>query len=958
MFNRCRIALLLPTVFLLLLVFVFAKSAFAERPNVIVVMTDDQGYGEFSCHGNPIAKTTNIDALAAQSLRMTDFHAAPMCTPTRAQLMTGLDAFRTSAINVSSGRTLLNPKLKTMADVFGDAGYRTGIFGKWHLGDNYPFRPGDRGFQEALWFPSSHINSVPDFWDNDYFDDTYIHQGVRKKYSGYCTDVFFDEAMSWIDNDDEKPFFVYLPLNAAHYPWFAPEKYRDPIRKGIAAKPDVFAKVTGKGGRNADNLTSFLAMGANIDENMGRLDAFLKENGLFDNTIVVFLTDNGSDFGDQYYNAGMRGRKTQLWEGGHRVPCFLRYPGKVKPQDVNTLAHVQDLLPTLAGFADAKEHLPEKLDGDDWGPMLRGEQHDLEDRTLVINYSRMPMFKVTYTKDNPAIPNKNGAVVMWKSWRLVENKWLYDVAADPHQDKDVAADNPELVERLSKHLDDWWATVEEDVMTPQRVVIGNDAENPSLLTACEWLDVFIDQQLQIRLAKRKNGVWYLDVDQAGKYRFELRRYPKESGFALQESFPATKVTDGQYFPGKKMPIEKAKFKIGETELAADAEEGAAGVSFEVNLDAGPTELQTWFLDKDDVEITGAYYVYAERLNDAAMAAKPQQAEALQVEPLKAIPLIFDTDLGNDCDDVLAMGVIHSLQSRGECELLAVTTTKDHVLAAPFADAINTFYGRGDIPIGVCRNSNVTPDAGKFNLLAEQKDDGQDRYPHDLRSGADAQSAVELLRKTLVAQEDGSVVIAQVGFSTNLADLLRSKGDDISPMTGMELVKKKVKLLSIMAGAFRQIVGDTGHLYDHKEYNINKDIPSAQFLAQQWPTQIVWSGFEIGKNLTYPHQSILKDYRYVKHHPLPEAYTLYEPPPHDRPTWDLTSVLYAVRPDHDYFDLSKPGKVTVADNALTTFEEAEGGRDRYLILKKNKARATEALVQLSSQPPQATTSEKE
>ena len=162
----------------------------------------------------------------------------------------------------------------------------------------------------------------------------------------------------------------------------------------------------------------------------------------------------------------------------------------------------------------------------------------------------------------------------------------------------------------------------------------------------------------------------------------------------------------------------------------------------------------------------------------------------------------------------------------------------------------------------------------------------------------------------------------------------------------------------MAGAFRKIVGDSGHLYDHKEYNIIKDIPSAKLLVEQWPTPIVWSGFEIGKNLTYPHQSILKDYRYVKHHPLSEAYTLYEPPPHDRPTWDLTSVLQAVRPDHGYFDLSEPGKVVVADNGLTTFKKADGGRDRYLILKENKARATEALVQLSSQPPLVNASEKE
>lgn len=318
--------------------------------------------------------------------------------------------------------------------------------------------------------------------------------------------------------------------------------------------------------------------------------------------------------------------------------------------------------------------------------------------------------------------------------------------------------------------------------------------------------------------------------------------------------------------------------------------------------------------------------------------------------VQPVPLIFDTDIGNDCDDVLAMGVIHSLQTRGECELLAVTITKDHELAAPFADVVNTFYGRGEIPIGVCR-SNVTPDAGKFNVLADQKDNGRDRYAHDLRSGKTAPHAVDVLRKTLAAQDDGTVVIAQVGFSTNLANLLKSSADGHSPLTGIELVRKKVRLLSVMAGAFRKIANAQGQLYDHKEYNIIKDISAAQTLVADWPTPIVWSGFEIGKNLTYPHQSILKDYRYVPHHPLSEAYTLYNPPPHDRPTWDLTSVLYAIRPDHKYFDLSTNGRVKVANNGLTTFQESADGRDRYLILQdQQKERAREALVQLSSQPP--------
>ncbi|TWT56391.1 nucleoside hydrolase [Allorhodopirellula solitaria] len=318
-----------------------------------------------------------------------------------------------------------------------------------------------------------------------------------------------------------------------------------------------------------------------------------------------------------------------------------------------------------------------------------------------------------------------------------------------------------------------------------------------------------------------------------------------------------------------------------------------------------------------------------------LAASP--ATAAEPETQDPVALIFDTDLGNDCDDVLAMGVIHSLQSRGECDLLAVTITKDNELAAPFADVVNTFYGRGDIPIGVCR-SGVTSHKGKFNVLAAPPHD----YPHDLKSGKDAPDAVVVLRKALASQKDGSVVIAQVGFSTNLANLLQSKPDDISPLSGAELVSKKVRLLSIMAGDFTR---------DHKEYNIVKDIPSAKLLCQDWPTPIVWSGYEIGTSLAYPHESILNDYNYVDHHPLAEAYTLYNPPPHNRPTWDLTSVLYAVRPDRGYFDLSPQGRVTIADDGLTTFSEEADGRDRYMIVREEqKGRAIEALVQLSSQPP--------
>ncbi|MGB7325034.1 MAG: arylsulfatase [Rubripirellula sp.] len=588
-----------------------ASTAISKQPNVIVIMTDDQGYGEFSCHGNPITQTPNIDKIADAGVRLTDFHVAPMCTPTRGQLMTGLDAFRNGASNVSSGRTLLKADVKTIANVFRDAGYRTGIFGKWHLGDNYPFRPEDRGFDEALWFPSSHINSVPDFWDNDYFDDTYIRNGQRKKYQGYCTDIFFDEAAAWMAQKDERPFFTYIALNAAHWPWFVPGKYRDPFRQAIGESPEA---VNGLSDSKREELVSFLAMGANIDENVGKLDARLKQSDELDNTIVVFLTDNGSTMGQDYFNAGMRGKKTQLWEGGHRVPCFIRWPaGSIGPaRDVAELSHVQDLLPTLADLAGVGG-APERLDGKSLAPILRGETDRLDDRMLVINYSRMPGARVNYTKKSPAIPRRNGAGVLWKRWRLLENRMLFDIASDPHQDHDVAAKHPDVVARMRAHLDQWWDGVKDDVMAPQRVIIGSEQENPMMLTACEWLDVFVDQQRQVRDAALKNGTWHLQVAKTGTYQIELRRWPRESDLQLTDGLAETRVTDGVFVPGKTLPITSARLQAGDANQKLTPQPDKQSFIAEVNLTEGPIEMRASFLDSDEKVICGAYYAYVQRI---------------------------------------------------------------------------------------------------------------------------------------------------------------------------------------------------------------------------------------------------------------------------------------------------------------------------------------------------------
>jgi len=322
------------------------------------------------------------------------------------------------------------------------------------------------------------------------------------------------------------------------------------------------------------------------------------------------------------------------------------------------------------------------------------------------------------------------------------------------------------------------------------------------------------------------------------------------------------------------------------------------------------------------------------------------ASLLNAAPVK---LIFDTDMGNDVDDLMALCMIHTLQTRGEVELLAVTITKDHPQAAAFVDAVNTFYGRPDVPIGVVKGG-VTPEPGKFNPLADVKNaDGSLRYPHDLMRGEDAPDAVGLIRKLLAAELDNSVTLVQVGFFTNLRRLLESRPDSYTPLTGRDLIAKKVKVLSIMAGAFQTVNWDTRHL----EFNVINDIPAAQALAKNWPSPVVWSGFEIGVAAAFPHEVIERGFGYVKHHPLKEAYTLYTPPPHNRPTWDPTALLYAVYPECGYFTLSPGGTVTVEDNGATWFRPARDGKGNHRYLAMNgeqSARVREAIVQLCVTPP--------
>jgi inosine-uridine nucleoside N-ribohydrolase len=308
-----------------------------------------------------------------------------------------------------------------------------------------------------------------------------------------------------------------------------------------------------------------------------------------------------------------------------------------------------------------------------------------------------------------------------------------------------------------------------------------------------------------------------------------------------------------------------------------------------------------------------------------------------------VPLIYDTDMGNDIDDALALAVIHTLESRGECKLIGVTLTKDNRWAAPYVDLVNTFYGRGDIPIGAVRAGKEPEDGAYIRPVAEKKSPGGGPlYPHDLTDGRQAPEAVALLRRLLAAQPDGAVVIAQVGFSTNLARLLDSKADSHSALAGRDLVARKVRLLSVMGGAFPSVMA---------EYNIKVDQPASAKVFADWPTPIEVSGFEIGQTILYSAASIENDFSYVEHHPVADAYRHFQKMPYDRETWDLTAVLQAVRPNRNYFGLSRPGTIRVDGEGLTHFAPSEEGKHRFLtVSEEQRIRVSAILEQLASEPP--------
>lgn len=437
-------------------------AAQPAQPNIIFVLTDDQGYGDISAHGNPILKTPNIDQLRAESVRFSDFLVSPTCAPTRSALMTGRHEFKNGVTHTIFERERLTPSATTVAEVLKQRGYTTGIFGKWHLGDETAYRPNRRGFDEVFIHGGGGIGQIypgscGDAPGNTYFDPAIMHNGKFEKTKGYCTDVFFAQAMKWIESvKGRQPFFAYIPTNAPHAP--------------LQVRPEDEARYAGK--TPDENTAKYFGMVANIDDNVGRLMAQLRAWGMERDTLVIFMNDNGGTGGVRVFNDGMRGQKGTPWRGGTRAASFWHWPARLKPADVSALAAHIDFFPTIAELIGAKLDgaVAKQVEGRSLVPVLNNPQAPWPERTLVTHVGRWPRFS------DPSASKFTNCSVRTPRWNLVSTRggaqaaWeLYDVVADPGEKTNVAAQHAEVIAKLGADYDAWWQSILPALVNEQAI---------------------------------------------------------------------------------------------------------------------------------------------------------------------------------------------------------------------------------------------------------------------------------------------------------------------------------------------------------------------------------------------------------------------------------------------------------------------------------------------------------
>jgi len=560
-------------------------AADAARPNVVLLMTDDQGYGDLGCHGNPVVKTPTIDRLAGQAVECTHFYVCPVCSPTRSSLLTGRYNYRTGVVDTFNGRSLMRPDEITLAKLLAGAGYRTGLFGKWHLGDNYPLRPQDRGFQDVLMNRGGGLGQPSDYPGSTYYKPILEHNGRVETFDRYCTDAFTDAALRFIEQSRDKPFFAYVPYNCPHTPLQAPEAETALYTKldlSPAAFPKVGQPVTQRVLR-PEQLAKLYGMETNIDTNVGRLLAKLDELKLAGNTIVIFLSDNGPQEGR--YNAGLRGLKGTVYEGGIRVPFFVRWPagGLTGGRKVDAACAHIDILPTLAAACGVAPPKDRTIDGVNLLPLWRGDVKELPERTLFFQWHRgdaPDKFRACAAR-GPRYKLVQAAGVQ-QAARYTPKFELFDLIADPFEEHDLAGKQPEQVAKLKAEYERWFADVTKAGFAPVRPQVGTPHENPTRVTRQDWRG-----PLTAPRAGAPGG-WEVTLPSGGTFDVTVRLRDVKAGSTV-------------------------RLRLGDVTSEAKVGAGAAEQTFRaLKLPAGDARLAAWV--ERDGQSVAAWDVEVKRVN--------------------------------------------------------------------------------------------------------------------------------------------------------------------------------------------------------------------------------------------------------------------------------------------------------------------------------------------------------
>ena len=533
----------------------YPKISFSQtetRPNVIIILTDDQGYGDLGITGNPHVKTPVIDKFASESIRFNDFYVSPVCAPTRSSLMTGRYSLRTGVRDTYNGGATMASSEITIAEMLKAAGYKTGNFGKWHLGDNYPSRPNDQGFDESIIHLSGGMGQVGDFttWfqgDSSYFNPVLWHNGKMEKYTGYCTDIFAEQAIQFIEKNRQTPFFCYLAFNAPHTPLQVPGKYYQQYKNidpssGFENDNRPFQKMTEN---NKEDARKVYAMVSCIDDNIGKLLNKLDELEISENTLVIFMTDNGPQ--QTRYVAGMRGLKGSVFRGGVRVPFYLRFPEKYDGnKNIETTAAHIDILPTLAEICNAKLPTDRIIDGKSLVPLLNEKTVDWADRSLFFYWTRR--FPELY--NNIALQKNNYKLVGQTDYNAaIDDFELFDIKQDPFEQKNIVNTNIDLAKSLKTELDKIYSELiaSENVVNQPRIIIGDKHENPVYLNRND--------------ADGARGIWAQE-DIYGKWQVSV----KEGVYNVRFRFIEPVAAGGQMVLETGSIVNQMKNKLDKTDI--------------------------------------------------------------------------------------------------------------------------------------------------------------------------------------------------------------------------------------------------------------------------------------------------------------------------------------------------------------------------------------------------------